>query len=98
MPYTEIRETIGQSQATFVHAWQSSLKAASDDYTHRVRQLWENVFDDILRLSGRSEQDLRGLPHEEAVRLYVSTLEECRSRDLFPALAYFAIRSVGLST
>ncbi|KAL9189154.1 hypothetical protein ACHAXT_011644 [Thalassiosira profunda] len=78
VPYTEIRETIGQSQAQFVHAWQSSLKAASDDYTHRVRQLWENVFDDIVRLSGRSEQDLRGLPHEEAVRLYVSTLEECR--------------------
>lgn len=86
VPYTDIRESIGQSEAQFEHAWQTSLKAASDDYTHRMRVLWELIFDDLVRKSGRDELELRGLPHDEAIQLHVSTMSESRSRDLFTSI------------
>ena len=73
-------------KAQFSHAWQTSLKAASDDYIHRVRVFWESVFDDLFRLSGREDNENRGLPCEEAIRLYVSSMKESRSRDLFTTL------------
>eukprot|EP00579_Thalassiosira_antarctica_P014719 CAMPEP_0201942440 /NCGR_PEP_ID=MMETSP0903-20130614/49045_1 /ASSEMBLY_ACC=CAM_ASM_000552 /TAXON_ID=420261 /ORGANISM="Thalassiosira antarctica, Strain CCMP982" /LENGTH=498 /DNA_ID=CAMNT_0048484831 /DNA_START=48 /DNA_END=1541 /DNA_ORIENTATION=- len=86
VPYTDIRENIVQSQAHFSHAWRASLKAASDDYTHRVRLLWEQIFDGLFRLSGLEEQEHRGLPHDDAIQLYVSTMSESRSRDLFTSI------------
>jgi hypothetical protein len=36
IPYTNIRESIGQTQALFAHAWQMLLKAPSNDYLHWV--------------------------------------------------------------
>ena len=87
VPYTDIRETIGQSQAQFGHAWQASLKAASDDYTQRVRNLWVQIFDDLFRLSDQEgEQGHRGLPPDDAIKLYVSSMKENRSRDLFSSM------------
>jgi hypothetical protein len=90
VPYTDIRECIGHSQEQFTLDWQTSLESASDDYLTRVRALWDQMFDDLFRMSsvGRREGELhqsnhRGLKLDEAVALYVSTMEESRSRDLF---------------
>lgn len=81
VPYMDIRATVGLSQAQFSHAWQISLKAASDDYIYQVRLLWKKIFDDL-----REEQNNRGLPSEEAIQLYASTMKEGRSRDLFTSV------------
>ena len=86
VPYTDIRESIGQTQALFAHAWQTSLKAASDDYLHRVRVLWGKVFEDLFMSSDRAEQLCRGLPLDKAISLYVSTLDESQSRDLLTTI------------
>jgi hypothetical protein len=86
VPYTDIRESIGQTQALFAHAWQASLKAASDDYLHRVRVLWEKVFDDLFKSSDRVEHLCRGMPLDKAISLYVSTLDDSRSRDLLTTI------------
>ena len=83
MPYIDLREDIGHSQEQFVLAWQTSLKAASDDYTHRVRLFWRQIFNDLFMLSGGNEQEQRGLPHYDAVQLYASNMAESRSRDMF---------------
>jgi hypothetical protein len=86
VPYTDIRESIGQTQALFAHTWQTSLKAASDDYLHRVRVLWAKVFEDLFMSSDKAEQLCRGLPLDEAISLYASTLDESRSRDLLTTI------------
>lgn len=87
VPYTDIRECIGQSQEQFTDDWQISLQSASDDYLNRVRALWDQIFDDLFRLSGRGEQqNHRGLKLDEAVSFYVSTMDESRSRDLFTSM------------
>ncbi|KAL3808367.1 hypothetical protein ACHAXA_005338 [Cyclostephanos tholiformis] len=86
VPYTDIRECIGMSQTQFVRAWQTSLRAASDDYAHRVRKLWEMIFDDLFRSSDAAERQCRGLTFDRAVSLYASTLDEGRSRDLFATI------------
>jgi hypothetical protein len=86
VPYTDIRESIGQTQALFAHAWQTSLKAASDDYLHRVRVLWAKVFEDLFMSSDKAEQLCRGLPLDKAISLYASTLDESRSRDLLTTI------------
>ncbi len=54
VPYTDVRECIGESQTHFTRAWQMSLKLASEDYVHRVRVLWEKVFDGLFRMSSSS--------------------------------------------
>jgi hypothetical protein len=82
VPYTDICESIGQTQALFAHAWQTSLKAASDDYLHRLRVLWEKVLGDLFKSSDRVEQLCRGMPLNKAISLYVSTLDESRLRGL----------------
>ncbi len=52
-----------------------------------MRALWDQIFDDLFRLSGRGEQQThRGLKLDEAVSLYVSTMDESRSRDLFTTM------------
>ena len=86
VPYADICESIGQTQVLFAHAWQTSLKAASDDYLHRVRVLWGKVFADLFTSSDRAEQQCRGLPLDRAISLYVSTLDESRSRDLLTTI------------
>jgi SPX domain protein involved in polyphosphate accumulation len=86
VPYKDIRGAIGESQEEFQHFWLESLKAASDDYTQRVRSLWQQIFTDLFRLSGQDENVLRGLPHEDAVQLYLSTMSEKRSRDLLTTI------------
>lgn len=49
-----------------------------------MRALWDQVFDDLFRLSSQYEhQNYRGLKPDEAVSLYVSTMDEGRSRELF---------------
>ena len=70
VPYTDVREKIGDSQEAFSAAWQAALLAASDDYGRRLRLLWEAVFDDIFHASPSGLSQLhRGLPHDEAVAL-----------------------------
>lgn len=86
VPYQDIRGAIGESQEEFQHCWLDALKAASDDYTHRVRLLWQQLFADLFRLSGQDENALRGLPHEDAVQLYLSTMSEKKSRDLLSTI------------
>ena len=49
VPYTDIRETIGQSQEKFTEEWQNSLSVASLDYNKRVRLLWDTIFDGLFR-------------------------------------------------
>ena len=49
VPYTEIRDSIGQSQKQFVDEWQTSLKTAMKDYNERVRGLWDTIFDGLFR-------------------------------------------------
>ena len=83
VPYTDIKDEIASSQAQFVHAWQVSLNAASDDYLRRIRVLIEEIFADLARLPGWDEQRVRGLPLDEAMSCYASNMKENRSRDLF---------------
>mmetsp|Transcript_44552 Transcript_44552/g.93489 ORF Transcript_44552/g.93489 Transcript_44552/m.93489 type:complete len:536 (+) Transcript_44552:114-1721(+) len=85
VPYTDIRDNIGHSQDEFSRAWQASLETASNDYTDRTRLLWKQIFSDLFR-SSNFEQEHRGLPHEEAIELYVSAMDEGRSRDLLTAI------------
>ncbi|KAL7546480.1 hypothetical protein ACHAWF_009814 [Thalassiosira exigua] len=84
VPYTDIRETIGQSREHFCHAWQMSLKSASDEYTSGVKYLWERVFHDLFRLT--EGQEIRGMPLDGAIKLYVSTMDEKHSSNLFTIL------------
>ena len=49
VPYTDIRETIDQSQEKFTEEWQNSLSVASLDYNKRVRLLWDTIFDGLFR-------------------------------------------------
>mmetsp|Transcript_22872 Transcript_22872/g.35375 ORF Transcript_22872/g.35375 Transcript_22872/m.35375 type:complete len:511 (-) Transcript_22872:64-1596(-) len=86
VPYKDIRGAIGESQESFQQLWLESLKAASDDYTQRLRLLWQQIFSDLFRFSGQDQNLLRGLPHEDAVQLYLSTMSEKRSRDLLANL------------
>jgi len=86
VPYSDIRGAIGESQEEFQQFWLESLKAASDDYAQRLRSWWQQIFSDLFRLSGQDENVLRGLPHEEAVQLYLSTMNEKRSRDLLTTI------------
>ena len=108
VPYTDIRECIGESQSSFTRAWRQSLKSASEDYVHRVRVLWEKIFDDLFRMSSSSSSSsssstnngkdnsttteqltmhqCRGLPLDRAITLYVSTVEESKSRDVFTSI------------
>jgi hypothetical protein len=77
VPYTNIRKSIGQTQALFAHAWQTLLKAAyarqmllkaaSDDYLHLVRVLWEKVFGNLFKSSNRVEQLCCGMPLGKAI-------------------------------
>lgn len=83
VPYTDIRSLIGESQDQFGQAWQASLKSASDVYSRRLRLVWGTIFEDIFTLSGVKEQKCRGLPHDEAIQIYVSTMPESRLKDLF---------------
>ena len=82
VPYVDIRAAIGESQDTFQHLWLESLNAVSDDYSQRLRIVWEQIFSDLFRYSGQDQNSLRGLPHEDAVQLYILTMSEKRSRDL----------------
>lgn len=101
VPYTDIRECIGESQSSFTRAWRQSLKSASEDYVHRLRVLWEKIFDDLFRMSSSSSTNngndnsvteqlnmhqCRGLPLDRAITLYVSTVEESKSRDMFTSI------------
>ncbi len=86
VPYTDIHEIIGQTQALFAHAWQTLLKAASNNYLHWVRVLWEKVFGNLFKLSDRVEQLCCGMPLDKAISLYVSTLDDSRSRDLLTTI------------
>jgi len=83
--YTDIKELIGDSQEKFTKEWQNSLSVATQDYNKRVRLLWDTIFDGLFRQSerGDAEQANRGLPPKQAIWLYVSTLDEKLSRDLF---------------
>lgn len=83
MPYTDIRSLIGESEEQFVQAWKASLSAASDAYAHSLRSIWESIFEDLSRCA---EQQCRGLPLDEATKLYVLTMPEDRSRDLFSSM------------
>jgi hypothetical protein len=82
----DIRECIGMSQTQFERAWRTSLNAASDDYSQRVRKLWTMIFDDLLRSSDSAERQCRGLTFDRAISLYVVAVDECRSRDLFATI------------
>ena len=82
VPYKDIRGTIGQSQQEFQISWTEALEAASDDYTKRIKSLWKQIFADLFTLSRQDENMLRGLPHEDAVQLYLDTMGEKKSRDL----------------
>jgi hypothetical protein len=86
VPYNDIHESIGQTQALFAHAWQTLPKTASDDYLHRVRVLWAKVFEDLFMSSDNAEQLCRGLPLDKAISLYASTLNESWSRDLLTSI------------
>ena len=82
VPYKDIRGSIGESQEEFEKLWMESLNAVSKDYTRRLRTLWQQIFSDLFRLSGHDQNVLRGLPRDDAVQLYLSTMSEKRSRDL----------------
>ena len=86
VPYKKIRGTIGESQQEFQQSWMESLNAASVDYTQRVRDLWQMIFADLFRLSQRDVNVLRGLPHEDAVELYLATMSDKKSRDLLTTI------------
>mmetsp|Transcript_9880 Transcript_9880/g.22494 ORF Transcript_9880/g.22494 Transcript_9880/m.22494 type:complete len:536 (-) Transcript_9880:230-1837(-) len=83
VPYSDIRGLIGESQATFTQAWQNSRKAASDDYLHRTRVLWEKVFGDLVR---HGCVNYRGLPFDEAIQTYANSVGERSTRDLFSVM------------
>lgn len=54
--------------------------------SHRIKELWKRVFDDILESSAFTKvvgDDYRGLQREEAIAIYVSSMGESRSRELF---------------
>lgn len=82
VPYKDIRGAIGESQEEFEKLWLDSLNAVSKDYTQRSRELWQQIFSDLFRSSEHDLNALRGLPHDDAVQLYLSTMSEKRSRDL----------------
>ena len=86
VPYKDIRGTIGESQEEFEKLWLESLNAVSDNYTRDVRTLWKQLFSDLFRWSGHDQNVLRGLPHEDAVQLYLSTMSDKRSRDLLTTM------------
>ena len=86
VPYKDIRGEIGESQEEFQQSWMQSLEAASDDYTQRIRVLWQKIFADLFSLSRQDENILRGLPHEDAVQLYLETMSEKMSRDLLTTI------------
>jgi hypothetical protein len=56
VPYTNICESMGQTQALFAHAWQMLMKAASNDYLHWVHVLCEKVFGNFFKLFDSVEQ------------------------------------------
>ena len=82
----DIRSLIGQSEDEFAQAWTESLKAASEAYAHHLRLIWKKIFDDVFGLSGIEWQESRGLPNDEAIQMYVRTMEEGQSRDLFTSM------------
>lgn len=86
VPYKDIRGTIGESQQEFQISWAEALEAASDDYTNRIKSLWKQIFADLFTLSRQDENMLRGLPHEDAVQLYLDTMGEKKSRDLLATI------------
>ncbi len=86
VPYKDIRGAIGDSQEEFQKLWLDSLKAVSDDYTQRLHSLWQQIFSDLFRFSRQDQNVLRGLPREDAVQLYLSTMSEKKSRDLLTNL------------
>ncbi|KAL7458188.1 hypothetical protein ACHAWC_010626 [Mediolabrus comicus] len=86
VPYKDIRGTIGESQQEFQITWTEALEAASDDYTNRIKSLWKQIFADLFMLSRQDENMLRGLPHEDAVQLYLDTMDEKKSRDLLATI------------
>eukprot|EP00574_Skeletonema_japonicum_P011984 CAMPEP_0201730694 /NCGR_PEP_ID=MMETSP0593-20130828/23127_1 /ASSEMBLY_ACC=CAM_ASM_000672 /TAXON_ID=267983 /ORGANISM="Skeletonema japonicum, Strain CCMP2506" /LENGTH=510 /DNA_ID=CAMNT_0048223291 /DNA_START=57 /DNA_END=1589 /DNA_ORIENTATION=+ len=89
VPYKDIRGAIGDSQEEFQKLWLNSLKAVSDDYTQRLHSLWQQIFSDLFRFSRQDQNVLRGLPREDAVQLYLSTMSEKKSRDLLTNLKRF---------
>lgn len=86
VPYKDIRGTIGESQQEFQISWTEALDAASDDYTNRIKSLWKQIFADLFTLPRQDENILRGLPHEDAVQLYLDTMGEKKSRDLLATI------------
>ena len=86
VPYKDIRGAIGESQQEFQITWTEALEAASDDYTNRIKSLWKQIFADLFMLSRQDENMLRGLPHEDAVQLYLDTMGEKKSRDLLATI------------
>ncbi len=85
VPYRDIRGAIGE-QEEFQKLWLESLEAVSGDYTQRVKSLWRQIFSDLFRYSRQDQNVLRGLPHEDAVQLYLSTMSEKQSRDLLATM------------
>ena len=83
VPYTDIRGTIGESQATFTQAWRYSREAACDDYLHRTRDLWEKVFGDLVRHGCTT---YRGLPFDDVIQTYADWVGERHARDLFSVI------------
>ncbi|KAL7517226.1 hypothetical protein ACHAWX_002161 [Stephanocyclus meneghinianus] len=63
-----------------------SLKQASDDYSKRIKRFWKRIFDDVFSSSACSrsfEEEYRGIHSDKAIELYVSVMDEGRSRELF---------------
>jgi glycerophosphoryl diester phosphodiesterase len=50
--------------------------------TQRIKAFWKRIFDDILD-SQAIQEDYRGLQREEAITIYVSSMDEAKSQELF---------------